>query len=432
MNSSRFPQLKLSIGKLKPDEVGGDSLAPKPPALNAPQLRPRQGSANPRAPGSTTILATNAKEGLGNSVSKATVSEIATKAQSFRKNSGHMSPVGSPSMSPRNDHTPPPEENEAKYHRILRRFIRVLKKVEDRPIGASPSSSSKWGSFTARSVLESSRRDGGGEDSATPLLKSARPIPPSDDQVKLAHPPLSPRLNSHHASPLLVSTSGLSKDEILELIDGVKREPYRTFDRKACKVVYHPPSKRPDQAAITKRIYNRLWTDAYEVENAEKRVNQLPATEQLRLAAMSIQRKAQGNLHRALRRGVQDEESARTRAHNTMITEYQELVTHLGFDTEELSLIRLHNAATDTVLYQKAEYLASLEVDMFQANLISQNVTPTDVLCMQLDAFRHQNVPFPLRRRETGGTLVTATKGGGVASRAGVHHIVERQLNSLQ
>ena len=71
----------------------------------------------------------------------------------------------------------------------------------------------------------------------------------------------------------------------------------------------------------------------------------------------------------------------------------REMLSHFGFDTEELSIIRVHNAATDSILYRKAEELAKLEAEKFQSNVISDNVSPMELLVMQLDAYRYCNVP---------------------------------------
>lgn len=219
---------------------------------------------------------------------------------------------------------------------------------------------------------------------------------------------------------------------------------YRSFDPKEGRVVYHRGEGLPNLERLVQQYYVKLWKDTQEVENAEFRVANMKEQEQVQFAAASLKRKAQGKLDRALKRGVLEEKTALVRMQQALLTEYAEVVSHLGFDTEELSLIRVHNAATDEVIHQKASYLARLEVERLAANEISDDLTRVDILGMQLDHFRHKHVPFVMchtkRNQQPNSALgLPEEEGAGrrrstdrsVSQRAGVHSIVEKLQHAM-
>lgn len=221
--------------------------------------------------------------------------------------------------------------------------------------------------------------------------------------------------------------------------DDVEQNELRTFDPKEGRVVHHKRSGLPDPVKLAKSIYAKMWKDPMEVESAERHVATMPDTQQILYAARSLRRKAQGSLNRALKRGVFDESTELLRIQHALRTEYLETVSHLGFDTEELSRIRVHNAATDEVIFEKATYQAKLEVEQFQSNAISADVTRVGILQMQLDHYRCAHVPFvppskqqAYNRSPAGASLEPGPGSGrrgsdrGAISRAGVQAIVEK------
>lgn len=263
-------------------------------------------------------------------------------------------------------------------------------------------------------------------------------------------------METHGTTPTLPSirrTRSLSKpyraprvpSEAIQLLNATLSDAppfFRTFDKKEGRVVLHSTAEIPDPEKRTGSILAGLRRDTYEVEQAELRVTKLSEVEQVRLAAMALKRKAQRELERATRKGLLDADAALVRTQQTLLADFNDAVGHLGTDTQELSLIRVHNAATDEVLFQKAQYLAKLEMDRFRAIVISDDVSPTEILSLQLDAYRNQHVvPFPAprkRRSELELPLLDGRRrssdrgqGGGGGGRTGIHSIVEKQLNAL-
>lgn len=212
---------------------------------------------------------------------------------------------------------------------------------------------------------------------------------------------------------------------------------YRTFDRATGTIVVHPPP--PNPVIVVHQIYERLWANPEEVDSAEMCVVSLSMADQVALATEFLKRRATMTLRKSQQKGVMDDEQLKLRMEVALNADRREMLSHFGFDTEELSIIRVHNAATDSILYRKAEELAKLEAEKFQSNVISDNVSPVELLVMQLDAYRYRNVPLPSRKAFQHRASICvpfadvpatpATANG--KRRVGVHSIVQRQLAAL-
>jgi hypothetical protein len=211
----------------------------------------------------------------------------------------------------------------------------------------------------------------------------------------------------------------------------------RTFDPNEGRVVHHKRSGLPNIERLTRKIYARMWKDTIEVESAERHVGTMPDSQQILYATRSLKRKAQANLNRSLKRGVFDDETELMRMQHALRTEFVETVSHLGFDTEELSRIRVHNAATDEVIFEKAAYQAKLEVEQFEANAISNDVTRVGILQMQLNHFHQRNIPVVAPSKRAQASPLTGVDGGrrssdrGPSVRAGVQAIVEKLQHGM-
>jgi hypothetical protein len=276
---------------------------------------------------------------------------------------------------------------------------------------------------------------------ALTVLTPAPPLRPKQG-TRIPRPPIAmeplPPIRSEQT--LKKGKQSIPPSSVAELLNATLNDepPYfRTFDKTEGRVVLHSSSEIPHPGKRAGSIFLLLKKDQYEVEQAELRVTTLSEVEQVRLAAMSLKRKAQRELKRTIRKGLLDANAALIRTQQTLLADFNDTVGHLHTDTQELSLIRVHNAATDEVLFQKAQYMAKLEIDRFQAVVIGEDVTPTDILSMQLDAFRHKHVvPFPAPRKRrsdldvpTEGRRRSSDRGAG--TRTGIHIIVEKQLQAL-
>ncbi|CUG55356.1 Hypothetical protein, putative, partial [Bodo saltans] len=170
------------------------------------------------------------------------------------------------------------------------------------------------------------------------------PLPPIHSEVHRNHVPTPIDIKHRQKS---TSTS------VTELLNATLNDapPYfRTFDKSEGRVVLHYSSEIPQPDKRASSIFTALKKDLYEVEQAELRVTTLSEVEQVRLAAMSLKRKAQRELKRTIRKGLLDASAALVRTQQTLLADFNDTIGHLGTDTQELSLIRVHNAATDEVL----------------------------------------------------------------------------------
>jgi hypothetical protein len=270
------------------------------------------------------------------------------------------------------------------------------------------------------------------------IPRPPRVMAPGGDDCDSTPPEQLPMIRTGH-SKASKANNGKQRSEALEELNGTLRDAppfFRTFDKSEGRVVLHSSSEIPDPEKLTQSIFKTLGHDAYEVEQAELRVTKMTEHEQVCLAAMAFRRKAQRLLQRTIRKGLMDRDAALVRTQQTLLADFNDAVSHLGTDTQELSLIRVHNAATEEVLFQKAQYMAKLELDRFKAVVISDDVTPTDILSFQIDAYRHKNVaPFPPRKKRSELELPIlegrrrSSDRGGV--RTGIHSIVEKQLHAL-
>lgn len=281
------------------------------------------------------------------------------------------------------------------------------------------------------------------------ILPPAPPLQPKQGS-RIPQPPASmeplPPIRAEQPQPRSAhSTTSkqrlTSSSQVAELLNATLNDAppfFRTFDKKEGRVVLHSSAEIPNQEKRAAAIFVALKKDSYEVEQAELRVTTLSEIEQVRLAAMALRRRAQRDLKRTIRKGQLDAATALVKTQQALLADFNDTVGHLGTDTQELSLIRVHNAATDEVLHQKAQYMAKLEVDRFQAVMVGDEVTPTEILSMQLDAFRHKHVaPFPAPRKKRSDLDVPIPDGRrrssdrGAGGRTGIHILVEKQLAAL-
>jgi hypothetical protein len=154
----------------------------------------------------------------------------------------------------------------------------------------------------------------------------------------------------------------------------------------------------PNTAAISEQMYEKLWTEPQQVADAEATTRELPFAKQLDLALQSHKRHSKLHLRLMSKRQVLLDEASNCRAHTQFEIAIGDMVNHLGKDTEELSLLRVHYSATDELLHRQAQRMAEMELDRFAHHLLSDDVTKVDILMLRLDAFRHRNVPLPPRR----------------------------------
>jgi hypothetical protein len=191
----------------------------------------------------------------------------------------------------------------------------------------------------------------------------------------------------------------VSRDEAQLAVTQLDNLPtFRTFDHATGNVIVHEGKLMPNTAAITERLYEKLWTDEAQVTDAEAAAHEMPFPKLLDLALLSQTRHAKQSLRQMSRKQILLDEASRCRAQTTLAVAVGDMVSHLGKDTEELSLLRVHYHATDELLHRQAQRMAEMELDRFAHHLLSDEVTPVDVLTLRLDAFRQNNVLLPPRR----------------------------------
>ncbi len=223
--------------------------------------------------------------------------------------------------------------------------------------------------------------------SSTPLRRFRQAPPTSPRRLRLS----SPRRRNDDPRA--------SREEIASLVTELDNLPtFRTFDHATGNVVVHEGKAMPNTAATAELLYEKLWTQPSQVSDAEATARELPFPRQLDLALQSHKRHSKTNLRLMSKRQVLLAEASRCRAQTQFEVAIGDMLSHLGKDTEELSLLRVHYSATDELLHRQAQRMAEMELDRFAHHLLSDDVTKVDILTLRLDAFRHNNVPLPPRR----------------------------------
>lgn len=179
---------------------------------------------------------------------------------------------------------------------------------------------------------------------------------------------------------------------------GLNGLTFRTFDHSSGEVTVKSKAAVPKRSTLVRQRYYELWADPDKVEEAEQLVRKLASAKKSEYAVASVKRRHAEILSKILRKGVFSPEIAHCRINVSLRIALEELIGHLGMDTAELSHIRVHNAATDTVLYLEAERRADEELKRFVAKILPSSTTAVDLMEMAIDSYRQRHVPPPPRR----------------------------------
>jgi hypothetical protein len=187
---------------------------------------------------------------------------------------------------------------------------------------------------------------------------------------------------------------------------------------------------------MIERLYNRLWEDEAEVRTAANAVLAMNAGERTKAAIRCVNRKYQREMETSVRRGMASPAEIHERLSVLMAQEIEDLLMGFGEHTEGISRFRLRNAATDQLLYEKAEKLVRAELQHFYKNMILPTTTPLELMEMKLDALRESivvpssvfsvTVPHPPRGRRSVAALhegisqEASAKDPGCSKRSGV------------
>ena len=177
--------------------------------------------------------------------------------------------------------------------------------------------------------------------------------------------------------------------EILGVIDGDRRHTYRTFDRATGAVVEHRNELRRSPTRMIERLYNRLWEDEAEVRTIANAVLAMNAGERTKAAIRCVNRKYQREMETSVRRGMASPAEIHERLSVLMAQEIEDLLMGFGEHTEGISRFRLRNAATDQLLYEKAEKLVRAELQHFYKNMILPTLRP-DITKHRLAYLQHR------------------------------------------
>jgi hypothetical protein len=210
---------------------------------------------------------------------------------------------------------------------------------------------------------------------------------PSVFRARAAAPRPTPRRRKGSRSP-----PGRSPRDGAPASDGV-----RTFDAATGQVVINKHGI-PSRVALVNEHYSTFLRDPQKVREVGDYVSRLPLQRQRELAVESVKRKNAAEYERMVQRDVFDEAISRQRAQVSLRMSVENMVGNLHHDTRELSLIRIHSAAVDSLLHQEAERLADRAIKQHLAKVVPDSTTSVDILEMTLDAWRRRHVPEPPRR----------------------------------
>ena len=171
----------------------------------------------------------------------------------------------------------------------------------------------------------------------------------------------------------------------------------RTFDATTGQVVV-TSGGAPSRTKLIAEQYNKFLLDEQKVREVGDYVSRLPLMRQKELAIESAQRRNAAELERMVQRDVFDEAISRQRAQVSLRMAIEHMVGNLRHDTRELSLIRIHSAAVDSILHAEAERIADQVIKRHLAKVVPDSTTTVDIMEMTLDAWRRAHVPDPPRR----------------------------------
>ena len=197
---------------------------------------------------------------------------------------------------------------------------------------------------------------------------------------------------------MLKESKGLQHPCTLESIRGASA--VKTFNKESLRVetLKGTAAGIPKRSTLIRKKYKSFLENAAKVTEAEQHVDRLSLREKMALALQSLRRRHREEWDRMVRRGVFSDEVARERANVLFRIEVDNTIGHINSDTKELSVIRIHNAAADAILFNEAQRLADVEIQQFLCEILPDSVTPVDVLELSLDAYRQAHVPHPPRR----------------------------------
>jgi hypothetical protein len=171
----------------------------------------------------------------------------------------------------------------------------------------------------------------------------------------------------------------------------------RTFDI-ATGTVKTARSAVPKRESLVAAHYGRFRRDEGKINEMAEYVARMPVQRQRDLAVQATLRRHQAEHRRMVQRDVFSEAVSEARASVAYRMAVHNMIGHLREDTRELSLIRIHTAAVDALLYAEAEKLADQRIKQQLAQVVPDSTTSIDILSMKLDAWRRHNIPEPPRR----------------------------------
>ena len=154
----------------------------------------------------------------------------------------------------------------------------------------------------------------------------------------------------------------------------------------------------PKRSYLVAHQYRKMLTNDMKMQEIASYVARMPLKRQRALAIESALQKHQDEFGRMVSRDVYAPEVSFQRAEIMYRMAIHNMVGHLSADTRELSMIRIHSAAVDTVVYQEAEKVADQQIKQHLAKVVPDSTSGIDILSMTLDAWRRINVPEPPRR----------------------------------
>ena len=168
---------------------------------------------------------------------------------------------------------------------------------------------------------------------------------------------------------------------------------FRTFDKETGALTHHSLDSFPSVVSLTRTQYNEHIADPHMQEQARLHVAGLSLEKQVRLAVGSIRRHHANNSARRKHADVFDKESNEGRMAAMLNIEVDDLISHLGKETERLSRMRIERAAADEHLMNLARLEAKRKVAVLEEKLLPDALPMVDLLRLQLDACRRMPEP---------------------------------------
>lgn len=340
---------------------------------------------------------------------RATVVVSPTNTPTTRKQQQQQGGGGIPPNTPNNKDLPPPSPSSSPRRASISTkdtMMRRFSTFQSRSTTAVNTTSSASGKSGYNKLVLSPCTPGGGGGGSGMLAGASSFATPS------RHPRMGSVINSNGTSAStylgIQGSAGLAvcspripapprrpTDTQLQHIKSVSanRGCFRTFDRETGALTHHSLDSFPSVISLTRTQYNEHISDPQMQEQARRHVGTLSLEKQVRLAVGSIRRHHANNCARRKHADVFDKESNEGRMAAMLNIEVDDLIAHLGKETERLSRMRIERAAADEHLMNLARLEAKRKVAVLEEKLLPDALPMVDLLRLQLDACRRMPEP---------------------------------------